>query len=223
MIYLRGIFDEKVREDIKKRNSDAAATRAEQGYPVGQVGYGWKWDDSVVKTAGVRRGIVPVEGERHWVIHIKDRYLSGWNGPRIAAELNELDVPSPLHRELWQKKRAKRAAQDGRNPQWTASQVWELFAESATQRSDRLKSGELIQGKHWEQRFWEPEVLEQLEAVHRQRVAKFKTISGRRNSPTLLNGLAFCARCGTRLYMSSSSETNKYYASYKCQNGATAG
>ena len=44
MIYFKAILDQRVREDIVKRNKDAAATRAELGYMLGQVPYGWQWE-----------------------------------------------------------------------------------------------------------------------------------------------------------------------------------
>lgn len=230
MVYLRGIFDAKVREDIIKRCKDATATRAEAGYAVGALIYGWTQDqiwhrDEPETTTGRaprgRRGIVPVESERHWLLFIKDHYLSGWNGPRIAGELNKLGVPSPSHREVWKNKSRIARERTGHNPEWSGTEVWRVLKSPLHSGQIRLKSGELIQGRHFQHRLWEPEMREQLEAMHVDRMARFKTISGRQKTKTLLNGLAFCARCGHRLYAGICKDRSS--ATIRCQNGKGAG
>jgi DNA-binding CsgD family transcriptional regulator len=54
-------------------------------------------------------------------------------------------------------------------------------------------------------------------------VSRFKTGTGQRNTPHLLNGLICCRRCGQRLYMSSTSAANEAYRSYKCMTGRKEG
>ncbi len=220
MVYLRGIFDEKVRVDISKRNLDAAATRAEAGYINGQVPYGWMWEGTH-RVPGTRRRIAAVEEEKQWLLHMKDRYLSGWNAVKIAQELNDKGVLSPLHRALWKNKAVNRMERVGRVAKWTASEVWRILNSPLHSGQVRLKSGEFIRGQHYEARFWEPEQAQQLEDMHCRRVGRFKTVAGRHNTPYLLNGLAFCARCGSRLYIQSSSPTTRSYTSLRCQNRDT--
>lgn len=223
MMYMKALFDEKQREDIIKRNKDAAATRAEQGYAIGQVGYGWMWDPNHNPSSRERRLVMPVEEEKHWLMHIKDRYLSGWNTYRITSELNELDVPSPMRRELWSAKAEKQRAKTGRIPKWTNGTVWDVLKNPLHAGLIQLRDGTRIQGKHWEHRFWDPEVLEQIESQHALRVTRFKTCTGQKEGSHLLNGIIHCARCGKRLYLSSTSETTKNYRSYKCFNGRNEG
>lgn len=223
MVSLRGVFHQRVREDIVKRNKDAAASRAEQGYPIGQVGYGWVWESQISSGSGLRRGIIFVEEEKHWVLHIKDRYLSGWNAVKIAGELNDLEVPSPLQRELWSSKAKKRRTRDGREPRWTNGTVWGVLRNPLHAGLIKLPKGERIKGKHYEQRFWEPEELDQIEQAHEERNRRFKTCSSQKDSYHLLSGMIYCNRCGQRLYMSSTDETSKNYRSYKCTNGAHEG
>ena len=223
MIYMKALFDEKLREDIVERNRDAAATRAEQGYPIGQVGYGWQRDPShTVDTPG-RRGIVPVEAEQHWVMHIKEKYMSGWNAVRIAGDLNQLSVPSPLMRDLWSEKAKKLRTRDGRVPRWTDGTVWNVLRNPLHAGLIKLKSGERITGRHFESRFWNPEVLEQIESEHERRMNQFKTTTAKTNNVHLLSAIIHCARCGRRLYMDSTSESTKRFRSYKCDNGAHEG
>jgi len=223
MLYMKGLFDEKQREDIIKRNKDAAASRAESGLPIGQVGYGWIWNPDQTSGGGQRRGIMCVEEEKHWLLHIKDRYLSGWNGIRIAGELNEMGVPTPMQRALWKSKAGKQRARDGRDPKWTTGTVWNTLCNPLHAGLIKCPNEERIKGQHWEQRFWDPEVLEQIEQAHSERNERFKTCTGQKNTPHLLNGLIFCARCGRRLYMTSTSESTKAYRSYKCMNGVKEG
>ncbi len=223
MVYLQGIFHQKVREDIMKRNKDAAASRAEAGYVTGQVPYGWQWELTGTTTAGKRRNVIPVEAEKHWVLHIKERYLSGWNSYRIAAELNELQVPTPLERALWTSKAKKQRTRDGHAPRWSSSTVWNVLKSPLHAGLVRTPAGETIHGIHWEHRFWEPEISEQIIGQNRQRTSRFKTATAQKNTPHLLAGLIFCARCGNRLYMSSTSETTKGYRSYKCFHGKNEG
>lgn len=223
MVSLRGVFHQRVREDIVKRNKDAVASRAEQGYPIGQVGYGWVWESQVSSGSGQRRGIIPVEEEKHWVLHIKDRYLSGWNAGKIAGELNDLEVPSPLQRELWSSKAKKQRTRDGREPRWTNGTVWGVLRNPLHAGLIKLPNDERIKGKHYEQRFWTPEVLDQIEQAHEERNRRFKTCSSQKDSYHLLSGMIYCNRCGQRLYMSSTDETSKNYRAYKCTNGAHEG
>lgn len=223
MMYMKALFDEKQREDIKQRNTDAAATRAGLGLPVGQVGYGWQRDPEYVVGSSARRGIASVPEEQEWIVFIKDWYLSGRNAVRIAGELNTLGVPSPLKREMWSAKARTLRTRDGREPVWTAGTVWNVLRNPLHAGLIQQRDGERIKGQHWEQRFWDPEVLEQIEETHAQRVKKFKTTTGKKNSHHLLNGTIHCARCRRRLYMGSTSETTKSHRSYKCENGRQEG
>jgi site-specific DNA recombinase len=224
MLFMKGLFDEKQREDIIKRNKDAAASRAGQGYAIGQVGYGWMWAPGTESGKGQRRGIVPVESEKHWLLHIKERYLSGWNVNKIANELNnELDVPTPLQRGLWSSKAKKQYMRDGHVPRWSNTTVWMVLSNPLHAGLIKQTDGSRIQGRHYEERFWDPEVLEQIEQTKNERVSRFKTCTGQKNTAHLLNGIISCKRCGKRLYMSSTSETTKAYRSYKCQNGVKEG
>lgn len=223
MLYMTGLFDQKVREDIVKRNRDAAATRANSGYPIGQVGYGWIWNPQIASGSGQRRGIVPVETEQHWLLHIKERYLSGWNAGRIAGELNELEVPSPMQRALWSSKAKKQRTRDGREPRWTSSTVWNVLRNPLHAGLIKTPDDERINGQHYEQRYWDPEVLDQIEASHIERLKRFKTCTGSSKQSHLLSGLIYCDRCGRRLYIASVEETSKNYRSYRCLNGVQQG
>ncbi|MEO6907678.1 MAG: recombinase family protein [Abditibacteriaceae bacterium] len=216
LLSMKGLFHQRVKDDIVKRCRDATASRAEGGYPVGQVGFGHEWDPKVVSGGGQRRGIVAVVEEKEVVLKIKDLYLSGCNATKIADELNELKVPSPLQRKLWTDKAKKQRARDGREPKWTNGTVWNTLRNPLHAGLIKLRSGELKKGQHYEQRFWDPEVLQQIEQLHELRIKRFKTVTGQKNKSHLLSGLIFCNRCGKRLYVKCSDETNRQYRAYYC-------
>ncbi|RYZ83944.1 MAG: hypothetical protein EOP06_19010, partial [Proteobacteria bacterium] len=152
------------------------------------------------------------------LLYMKDRYLSGWNAPKIAQDLNERGVLSPLHRDMWKEKAARKQEKTGRIAKWSATEVWRAIKSPVHSGQIVLRSRELIKGQHFEQRFWDPEVTEQLERMHVTRMGNFKTTSGRKNPKTLLNGLAFCARCGTRLYITSMAPSDSSYTALKCNH-----
>lgn len=154
MAFIKGIIDQSAREESIKRCKDAAATRAEGGYWVGQVPYGWIGETQDGRQIrGQRPGIIPVPEQQQWVLYMKDRFLSGWNPYRIAAELNERQVPTPLQRELWRKKAAKHQAKYGHAPQWSQAVVWRIINSPAHVGLVHTPSGEMVKGQHWEHRY----------------------------------------------------------------------
>jgi len=222
MLYMKGLFDEKQREDIIKRNKDAAASRVEAGYVIGQIGYGWGWEPkSDVK--GYRRNVLPITEEREWIIWMKDRYLSGWNTYQIAAELNRLGVPTPMQRKLWSGKAKKHLGKNGVEPKWTNSTVANVLCNPLHAGMVKKQSGELIQGQHFEHRFFEREIHEAIVEAMKERARRFKTCSGGHKTLHLLSGMIYCERCGNPLRISSSGENEKNYRSYKCANGQKQG
>jgi DNA-binding NarL/FixJ family response regulator len=154
---------------------------------------------------------------------MKDKYLSGWNTYQLAAELNRLGVPTPLQRKLWSGKAKKRVEERGMVPKWCNSTVANVICNPLHAGMVKKQSGELIQGQHFEHRFFEREIHEAIVEAMKERARRFKTCSGGHKTLHLLSGMVYCARCGNPLRISSSGENEKNYRSYKCMNGRKEG
>lgn len=209
MSVVNGLF----RDSVVKRNKDAAATRAEQGFFVGQPGYGWTWEktddsnnygDAADGRSGgksrARRGLVPVPEKANHVRRIVEQYLSGWSVPRITRELNDLSIPSPSGRA-----------------QWTNSVVFNVI-DNPVHAGYIPWKGELLPGEHYERRLYDKEQYEQIkEARKRRSIMRTRTAATQVN---LLLGFALCARCGRRLYISG---TQDKWSAYRCNYGMAQG
>jgi DNA invertase Pin-like site-specific DNA recombinase/DNA-binding NarL/FixJ family response regulator len=222
MLYMKGLFDEKQREDIIKRNKDAAASRVEAGYVIGQVCYGWIWEP-LSNIKGRRRNVIPVAEEGQWIIWMKDNYLSGRSLAWIADQLNQLEVPTPLQRDIWSEKAKKQRSKNGVEPKWTVSTVGDLLSSPLHAGLVKKQSDELIQGQHFHQRFFEPEEHDAILAAMKERSRRYKTCSSSHKMVRILSGIIFCARCRRRLNARNSNESSKVYASYECHNGRKEG
>ena len=174
--------NEQQRLSGKRRTRDAAARRAELGYLQGQAGYGWQWQPLSTMKERERRGIVVVPEQAKWIVHAKDRFLAGWGLSKIAAEFHSLGVRSPSGLD-----------------EWTASIIGRVLRNPLHAGLVPVKKTKgTVQGVHWEQRLYDPEVYEQI----------LQSFVGRKKFPTntaksenyLLSGLVTCAKCGKRLY-----------------------
>src|SRR5207249_761363 len=76
-----------------------------------------------------------------------------------------------------------------------------------------------LRGEHYERRFWDPEVREQLLATCAGRRRWQKTNTAK-SSIHLLNGLVHCQRCGKRLYMGGLKKSGQ---GYQCLTGINQG
>ena len=188
------------RDGTVKRNQDAAATRAEQGFFVGRPPYGWKWGEGAQGTPHGRRGLVPDIEKLAQVGRVVEQYLSGWSIIRITRELNAAGVPSPSGKS-----------------RWTNSVVFNVI-DNPVHAGYIPWKGALIKGEHYEHHLYGEARLEQIrEARQRRSIMRTRTSSAQVN---LLLGFAFCARCGQRLYMSG---TQGKWSAYRCTNGLAQG
>jgi DNA invertase Pin-like site-specific DNA recombinase len=196
------LVNEAYRDNVRKRNRDAAATRASAGYYVGQVGYGWEWEPLADVPLHGRRRILPVESERVVVVQMKDWYLSGWSLPKIARELNRRREPSP----------------SGKG-QWSFATVRNTVMNPVHAGLIPSRAG-LQVGEHNDRRFFDPEVLDRLTETRKSRPTWNKTNTAKAVH-NLLAGFACCARCGHRLYVARSKDPA--YRAYRCENGQRQG
>lgn len=197
---VQALFDGQYRLEVSKRNRDAALTRAQLGCPLGDVGYGWGWEPRTDVLRGGRRWIFPVPEEGQWVAWMKEQYLAGASLMKLTADLNALQVPSP-----------------GKT-KWHFGTVQKVLWNPLHAGLIPSRVG-LLRGEHYERRYWDPEVLEQLKeaAASRRRWAKTNTA---KQTVHLLNGLAHCSRCGERLYSQSFNEAQRVYY---CRSGQSTG
>ncbi len=87
---LRGLMSEFYLDDLAKKTHRGLMGQALEGYSAGGLPYGY---DSFHEGKGYRRLINDEEAK--WVHFIFKRYVSGRSPRQIAAELNELGIPSP--------------------------------------------------------------------------------------------------------------------------------
>lgn len=201
MMGMQAIFDSRYRQEVRKRNRDAALSRAQAGYYLGQTGYGWEWEPLADVAPHGRRRILPVAEERRWMEHIKDRYLAGWSSTKIVAELNELGVASPSGKAKW----------------LATILLKSLFNPLHTGQVPSCNG--LLPGEHWERRFWDPEVRDQLLAACAER-KRWKKTNTARAPEHLLAGLVHCYRCGKRLYVGGLKRKRQFY---QCHTGRGSG
>ncbi|HEY3411730.1 MAG TPA: recombinase family protein [Armatimonadota bacterium] len=182
------------REGLKKRIQDAVDTRTSQGFLHGNPGYGWAWEPIQNVPIKGRRRIIRNEEQGRWVIQIKDWALAGWGTVRIADELNRLGVRTPSGNGVW-------AFGSARNILDSVHHAGYI----------KPRRGELTRGDHFDRRYYDLEDYERIQAVRPKRGVHKRTPHA---ASELLNGVATCARCGTRLYISLSRKSA--YHSYRC-------
>lgn len=205
------------REAIVERCQDAAAARIEQGYPLGDAGYGWQLEPEENVPPGGRRSILPNPEQGKWVLHIRDRFFAGWGLHRVARELNELGVPTP---DSYKKHCAERPTCSI----WRYGTILNIIENPVHAGLVRMpRTGDLYQGRFFEHRYYEPEVfyeIQQLRKERKERGGGTNTIKEGTNAGSLLllNGLLTCKGCGRRLYPSIQ-KGNEKNARYCCQAG----
>lgn len=181
------------RQSIVDRNKDAAAKRREEGFIVGQIGFGWKWEPIDESKARSRRGILPVAEEGQWIQRISEWYLAGWGSARIASELNKLGVLPPCGEGKWGSKAVLSIAGNPLN-------------------AGLVPAGDgLIEGQHFEHRHYAPEVFYRLQEERKGR-KRWRT-NTQHTQRHLLAGIITCAECGRKLRVGIASGL---YRSYRC-------
>lgn len=188
-----GMMAQWQRQAIVDRNKDAAAKRAEEGYLVGQVGYGWQWEPLAMTEGKTRRGILPIKEHGHWIRKMADWYVNGWHSGRIAYELNKFGVTPPCG--------------EGK---WNVIGVLRILANPLHAGLVRLGDG-YVRGQHFEHRYYDPDVFYRMidERKSRKRWGNITSHCQKH----LLAGIIVCAECGRRLKVAVSTGP---YRSYRC-------
>ena len=181
------------RQAIVDRNRDAAAKRREEGYVVGQIGYGWQWEPISDSKARSRRGILPVPEEGQWIMKIANWYLGGWHSERIAYRLNEIGVASPSGKGKWNSRAVLRIIGDPLNAGLVRS------------------AGGYQEGQHSAHRYYDADTFHRLQQERSgRRRWRTNTQASQRH---LLAGIITCTECGRKLRVGIASGP---YRSYRC-------
>lgn len=192
-LHMLGLMAAWQRQSIADRNRDAAAKRREEGYTVGQVGYGWQWEPISESRGRGRRGILPVPDHGQWIKKIVEWYLGGWSSDRVAYELNTLGVPTPSGKARWHIKAVLKIVANPLNA-------------GLVPAGDRL-----IEGRHFQHRYYDPETYYRLQEERKGRM-KWRT-NTQHSQKHLLAGILGCAICGKKERMAISTGP---YRSYRC-------
>src|SRR5690606_37901120 len=103
---------------------------------------------------------------------------------------------------------------------WTPRSVMAVIHNPVHCGYIRTKRKGLIQGRHFEERFYDIEKYEQAQQTLKLRHKFGSTNTNKADSPHMVNGIACCARCGNRLYIYTGTSA---YRAYRCKNGAYEG
>jgi DNA invertase Pin-like site-specific DNA recombinase len=154
------VFNGFYRDRCSQNARRNAAARVAAGRPLGHPAYGWESAsaDSFEEISNEpdekpRRGIqrVPAEGEH--LLWMKDRVLDGWGTVRIARELNE-------------KKRVRTRS----GKQWTSATIRRVLLNPVQAGQVHHEPGGVCQpGKHFDQRYWDMEDLQEMKRVLQHR------------------------------------------------------
>ena len=223
MAGMTAVFNGMTRDRIIERNLDAVATRTGQGYFMGQVPYGWKWQPrGELPERGGRRRILPIPEQGRVVVQIKEWYLGGWGLDRIAAELNRRGVPPPSAAEGKEWSRRSVEARGKRTSGlWSPTGTWDILRSPVHAGLVNSRRHGLVRGEHWDSRFLEPEERERVLAMREGRKKFAATNTGNSRDDLLLNGIAHCALCGGRLHPHAHSGGK--WRVYRCRDGTWRG
>lgn len=154
-----------------------------------------------------RAAILPIPHEREVVLLMKELLFKGRGVTAIARELNARGIPS-ADASLWTPGGVRRALLDP------------LHAGFVHRLDKRTGKKRLNAGKHFAHRFFDFEEYERIEAQLVRRAKNTRTNTTKTLQRYPLNGLVFCAHCGSRLHISSSETT---YPSLRCTHGTEHG
>lgn len=154
--------------------------RRKQGYYQGTIPFGWRKEEAE-EHVGRRPNIVPVPNEREVVKRIVQMYLSGISEQAIAHQLNSENVP---HKRTVGK--------------WHANTVNLVLTNPTHAGLVRAPDCSLIQGIHFEHRFYDESKLSQIQARLERNRKRLKGVA--HTQPfRLFSGIAVCGHCGKRL------------------------
>jgi len=165
--------------------------RRTQGYYQGTIPFGWRKEEPE-EHVGRRPHILPVPQEGEIVKRIAQMYLSGLSEQGIADQLNAENVP---HKKSVGK--------------WRGNTVNLVLINPTHAGLVRTPDGSLMQGIHFEQRYYEESTLSQIQARLERNRKRLKGVA--HTQPfRLFSGIAVCGHCGKKLQGSFHTESPGY-------------
>lgn len=230
-ISLKNIFNDAYSHDISVKTRSALQTKRNQGDYVGACPvYGYRKDPE-------NKNHLIVDREAAQVIQkIYRRRLEGSSAKKIADELNQEDVPSPLaHKMIHGLPHPTGTFADSTDPKWSANTVIRIL-------NDETYTGVLLQGRQGTYNHKLKEVIQRpatewsrTENAHDaiiskqdfelvQKIAKLDT----RTSPHgdkvyLFSGILVCGSCGGRMTRKTNTTNGKKRIYYHCPTGKKNG
>ncbi|HEY3297216.1 MAG TPA: recombinase family protein, partial [Armatimonadota bacterium] len=180
-------------EEGAERVTLALTQRKKDGYPLGYRPYGWTATPADPVTHQ-RPGSKVVPEQAEWVRWMVSKYLEGWNLKRIADGLMAQGVRAPMGGDLW-------------HVHVVDTIIFNGFHYGLVEYD-----GELIKGAHFDERLFDPSVLENLKQVKASRRKFLTNTAG--CSEALLAGFIRCSCCGERLYVV---HPRGEYRGYRCR------
>lgn len=178
-----------IRDNIKR----VLDHRRKIGYYQGSIPFGWRKEEPS-EYVGRRPNIMPVHEEGEIVKRIAQMYLSGLSEQGIADQLNVEGVP---HKKSVGK--------------WRANTVNLVLVNPTHAGLVRTPDGALIQGIHFEHRYYDESMLAQIQARLERNRKRLKGVA--HTQPfRLFSGIATCGHCGKKLQGSFHTE----HPGYRC-------
>ena len=164
--------------DIGGQNvKDAHKRRRHLGYPL-KPSFGWQW--KAEKEADRRRGVEPNPRQAEVVKFVIDEFLRGVGTRSIVKELLRRGHKTATGTDRWSRKL-----------------ITDILRHPMNYGLVRVAKHEYVQGAHFEQRFFDPEVREKVIGLLAERGSE-RVFHGSRPE-YLLSGLLWCGHCGARI------------------------
>lgn len=155
--------------------------RRTQGYYQGTIPFGWR-KEAPEEHVGRRPHIAPVPEEGEVVKRIVQMYLSGLSEQGIADQLNAESVP---HKKSVGK--------------WRGNTVNLVLINPTHAGLVRTPDGSLIQGIHFEHRYYDESVIAQIQARLERNRNRLRGVA--HTQPfRLFSGIVVCGHCGKKLH-----------------------
>lgn len=168
------------RDQILQITRHGMQARRAEGYLVGDVSYGWEWEDYRLLAPRQRRNIRPVIEQAKIVRKIVNWFLAGRYIPWIIRQLEETGVPSP----------------NGK-PIWSYQSVLNTLLNPVHCGYVRSGDGKLVRGAHYDLRIIEESTY--WAVVQRREDTSTVSTSRIRPAHGILSELGRCGICGKRI------------------------
>jgi len=157
---------------------DAQLRRRREGYPMRKA-FGWQWKPE--RDPNGRQGIEPHPQRADVVKDIINQFLAGSGTRTIVKRLLARGIKTAKGTDSWHRKL-----------------VTDILRQPLHYGLIRISEDEYVHGAHYDQRFFDPDVLERVKKMLKDRTAEGPD-RGANHPEYLLSGVIFCGHCGDRM------------------------